>query len=156
MKDDIKTFAEYRLLIKEYKESDSASRKEAIEYSVFAKARALLHKLKVLYAKYGRDVVEDSDYQEDRGWLSLAEFDEDTVWLHYSDRWAYGGECDIGIEVPMMYLDSDEMEALEKGLCEENVSRIKKLIQEKKDAIEELKKEVEDLEAEVNEDNHIR
>lgn len=156
MKDDIKTFAEYRMFVKEYKESDSASRKEAIEYSVFAKARALLHKLKVLYVKYGREIVEDSDYQEDRGWLSLAEFDEDTVWLHYSDRWAYGGECDIGIEVPMMYLDGDEMEVLEKGLREEHTERVKKQIQEKRDAIEELKKEVEKLEVEVNEDNHIR
>ena len=144
MKDCIKSFAEYRVLAKEFKKSGSVCRKETIEGSVLQTAKELLHKLIALYAKYGQDYVDDNDFRECCGCFSLVKFDEDKVWLHYFNSWAYGGEhweyVDY-IEVPMKYLDSVEMEALEKEL------HIKRLIQKKKNAIEKMKKEVEKLEA---------
>ena len=149
MKNDIKTLSEYKELVKEYNESDSVSRRESIEDAVYDKARALLPKLIALYAKYGQRYVYDSEFQESCGELSLCEFDESTVVLHYEDHWAYGGECDIIITVQMKYLDSNEMEALEKELREKRVARVKNLVKEKNDAIERLKKEVEELEAEL-------
>ena len=146
MKDEIKSLDDYKALVREYNESDSVSRREAIEDAIYDKASILLDELIALYAKYGRNFVEDSDFQEDRGCLSLSEFYEDMVLMHYSDRWSYGGECDIGITVQMKYLDADAMKALEKELREKRMERVKKLIQEKRDAIERLKKEVEELE----------
>jgi hypothetical protein len=148
MKDEIKTFDDYKALVKEYVETDSVSRRESIEDAVYDKAKELLHKLRVLYAKYGKDYVNDSDYREDRGCLSLIEFNEYKVYMNYSDRWAYGGECDIGIEVQMKYLDNDKMTVLEKELREEHIWAVKKKIQAKKEKIEQLKKEIEELEAE--------
>ena len=152
MKDEIKTFDEYKALVREYKKCDSLSRRKAIENAVFSRAKELLHELTALYAKYGRDYVNDSDYREDRGGLSLVGIDEDEVWMNYYDHWAYGGECDFDIEVKMKYLDIDETAALEKELYERQVLDIKRLIQEKKAAIEKLKKEVEELETELAEE----
>lgn len=146
MKDEIKTFAEYKALVREYRECDSVSRRKAIEDAVFSRAKELLHELTALYAKYGKDYVNDSDYREDRGGLSLIEFTENKVYMNYYDHWAYGGECDIEIEVQMKYLDNDETAALEKELREEHIWAVKRLIQVKKAAIEKLKKEVEELE----------
>ena len=155
MKDEIKTFAEYRALVKEYEESDSKSRREFIENAIYDKAKTLLHKLRTLYARYGKDYVEDSDYREDRGCLSLTDFGENNVYINYSDHWAYGGECDIGIEVQMKYLDSDETAALEKELRAEHMSYVKKSIQEKRTAIENLKKEVVALEAKLKAEEQL-
>jgi transposase len=154
MKDEINTFADYKALVKEYEETDSVSRRESIKEAIRSKAEELLHELIALYAKYGRDYVEDDDYREDRGWLSLAEFDEDKACMNYSDRWKYGGECYFGIEVPMKYLDDDEMTALEKKLREEHMSYIqvkRDALKRLKKAAEELKTEIEELDAEIKE-----
>jgi len=149
MKDEIKTFAEYKELVREYEKSDSLSGRKSIEHAVYIKARDLLHELIALYAKYDRDYIDDSDFREDRGHLFMTEFNENEVWMNYYDHWAYGGECDIGIEVKMKYLDNDKMATLEKELRIDHVSHVKKLIKENKAAIENLKKEVKKLEAEV-------
>lgn len=151
MKDELKSLSKYKKLVQEYNESDSVSRRKAIEDAVYQEARFLLHKLIALYAKYGKNYVYASEFQESCGELSLAEFDESTVWLRYEDHWAYGGKCDIIIAVPMKYLDSDEMVALEKELREERVACVKKLIQEKMNIVEKLKKEIEELETESKE-----
>jgi len=149
MKDEIRTFAEYRTLVKEYKESDSVSRREAIKGAVYDKAKALLKQVISLHAKYGRDFVENSAFLEGGcGELSLTGFDESKVLLRYSDYCAYNGDYHFEIKVQMKYLDNDEMVALEKELHEKHMSEIKRLIQEKKEAIEQLKREVKELEVE--------
>jgi len=141
MEDEIKTLSEYRMLVKEFKESDSVSKRESIKDAVYNKARVVLHELRALYAKYDRDYVANSDFQDlDR--LFLGEFNESKVWLRPFNYWGWND-----IEVQMKYLDDGEMEALEKELCEKRTMRVKRLIQEKKDAIERLKKEIEELEA---------
>lgn len=151
MKDEIKTFDDYKALVKEFKESDSVSRRWAIKDAIYNKARVVRHEIIALYAKYGKNYVYASEFQESCGELSLCEFDESTVVLHYEDHWAYGGECDIIITVQMKYLDSDEMEALEKELREEHAARVKELIQVKRHAFEQLEAEIEELETEVEE-----
>ena len=147
-------YSEYQNIVKEYEESDSVRRREEIKEQVYDASTDLLTVLNRLYAKYGKDFVDDDDYREDRGWLSLSErndFNEHTVYLHYSDHWAYGGECDFGISVPMKYLDKEALSELEEQLSEGRVKSIRNSIKEKKETIERLKKEVEELEAELTE-----
>ena len=147
-------YAEYQNIVKEYEESDSVRRREEIEEQVYDASTDLLTVLNRLYAKYGKDFVDDDEYREDRGWLSLSErneFDAHSVYLHYSDRWSYGGECDFGIEVPMKYLDKEALSELEEQLSEGRVKSIRHSIQEKKQTIERLKKEVEELEEQLTE-----
>lgn len=101
------TYQEYLDVLKRYDGTDSIREKKELGDRILEAAEALLHVLVAIYASQGKDFVDDPDYRTDRGWTSLEDCDKDNVYLHYSDRWAYGGECDIGIAVPMKYLDAD-------------------------------------------------
>jgi len=125
------TYAEYQNLYDEWKKCDSIKRCGEIEDVIREAALALLDRLNAVYAKYGRDFVEDDDYRTDRGFTGLVKRElphdgKTTVHLHYSDRWKYGGECDIGISIPMKYLDDANMVELEADLRAKKIAVIER------------------------------
>ena len=125
------TYAEYQNLYDEWKKCDSIKRRGEIEDVIREAALALLDRLNAVYAKYGSDFVEDDDYRIDRGFTGLVKRElpydgKTTVHLHYSDRWKYGGECDIGISIPMKYLDDANMVELEADLRAKKIAEIER------------------------------
>lgn len=110
------TYKEYLETLEKYNTTDSIREKKELGDKIETAADALLHMLVKLYATYGKEFVDDSDYRTDRGWISLEDCGEKDVYLRYQDRWQYGGECDIGIRVPMKYLDVEERNNLENEL----------------------------------------
>lgn len=142
-------YEEYLETLKKYKETDSIKEKEELEDLICTAAEGLLDTLVKLYAKYGKEFVEDSDYRDDRGYLSLESCGADYVDFHYSDRWSYGGECDFGIRVPMKYLDFDERNRLESTFKGKYAKDLVRKIDAKKKQIALLQKEIEDLEKEL-------
>ena len=80
-----------------------------------------------------------------RGGYSLNEFDDNETYLIYSDHWRYGGECSIGIEVPMKYLDVDERLKLEDELKRKHIDSLKKTYKMNLDHIESIKKKNEEI-----------
>lgn len=125
------TYAEYQNLYDEWKKCDSIKRRGEIEDVIREDALALLDRLNTMYAKYGRNFVEDDDYRTDRGFICLVKRElpydgKTTVHLHYSDRWKYGGECDIGISIPMKYLDDANMVELEADLRTKRIAAIER------------------------------
>ena len=143
-------YEEYLETLKKYNETDSIKEKEELENRINIVAEELLGVLIKLYAKYGKEFVEDSDYRDDRGYLSLESCGANYVDLHYSDRWSYGGECDFGIRVPMKYLDFEERNKLESAFKGQSVKDLAQKIDAKKKQIVLLQKEIEDLEKELN------
>ena len=143
------TFEEYKALVKEQRETDSIKRSDEIKRLIFDEAKKLLHKLTALHWKYGKDYIDDSDYQEDKGWFSMTRFDSGNVGLVYSDRWQYGGECDIGIGVPMKYLDEDHMKQLEDELIADRVKALRAEIARAHGEIEGWKGTITECESEL-------
>jgi len=143
------TFEEYKALVKEHRETNSIKRRDEIEGQIYSAAKKLLRRLTALHWKYGKDYVDDSDYQEDKGWISMTRFDSVGVGLVYSDRWQYGGECDIGIGVPMKYLDEDCLKRLEDELIADRVKALKAEIARSHGEIEGCKKTIAECENEL-------
>jgi hypothetical protein len=116
------TYKEYLEILEKYNTTDSIREKDELGDKIETAANALLHTLVKLYATYGKEFVDDSDYRTDRGWVDLDDCGEKNVYLRYKDRWQYGGECDIGISVPMKYLDVEERNNLENELKKQRKS----------------------------------
>lgn len=150
------TYEEYKNLYKEWNSTDSISRKVEIEETIDEVACGLLHRLVNLYSKRGRRYVEDSDYRTDMGATSLVaeelEWDGDTtVHLNYYDHWQYGGECNIGINVKMKYLDDDEFNKLDEELKKKQLEALERTLQSKKNELVHLTKRIGELEAKISE-----
>lgn len=143
------TYDEYKKLYKEWSDTDSISRKDDIEEQISAIAEALFKRLREIYLRYGQDFVDDDDYRSDRGFLSFKSCNRDIVHFCYSDRWAYGGECMFGINVPMKYLDAEEWKSLEGRLRDERIKRLVRQVDGSRNQIEYLKAEIEKNEAEL-------
>ena len=131
------TYSEYQKLHEEWKRCDSIKRREEIESAIFNIAKLLLNKLNKVYAKYGQKFVDEDDYMETRGHLSLSRgyLSDGKVYLNYWDTWRHGGECDFNIEIPMKYLDDANVVELESDL--------------KSKRIVELERDIQDMEAEI-------
>lgn len=134
------THSEYKELVKEYRETDSISKRDEIRSKVRTEAIALCETLDTLYNKYGKDFVDDSDYQIGKGGYSLNDFSFESANLTYSDHWQYGGSCSIGIMVPMRYLDAETRTKLEDALRESHVEKLKRCYTSNLGEIENIKK----------------
>lgn len=143
------TYDKYKKLYKEWSDTDSISRKDDIEEQISETAEALFKRLREIYLRYGQDFVDDDDYRDDRGGLSFQDCDRDIVRFYYSDRWAYGGECMFGINVPMKYLDAEEWKSLEGRLRDERIRRLIWHVDGNRKKMEYLKAEIEKNEAEL-------
>lgn len=127
------TYEEYLKVYEEWKSTDSIKRKGELEKSIFDAAYDLAKRLIDLYAKWDKKYVQESDFRDDSGCYSLdtKELDYDgkeRVWLRYTDHWAYGGECDFGIDVKMKYLDENNIQELEDQLMDERIELLRKKI----------------------------
>ena len=80
------TYNEYKQLVHQYKSSDSVKERKEIESKFYDAAVTLMRRLEAVHRKYGTCFVENSDYRDDRGGISLEDFGEQNVYLHYSDR----------------------------------------------------------------------
>ena len=150
------TYDEYKKLYAEWESNDSKSRGEEIEKAIKDAACGLLHKLTRAYAERGKDFVDDPDYQEGRGGCSLCKGElpydgKTTIHLRYYDHWRYGGECDIGISIPMKYLDEDEFLKLEQELDAEYLIELERTLKSRKETIENWTKENSEIEAKISE-----
>ena len=131
------TYEEYLKVYEEWEKTDSIKRKEELEEQIYDAALGLMKRLIDLYAKYGKRYVQDDDYRDDRGCISLDKEELEygdggtkRVWLRYTDHWAYGGECDFGIDVYMKYLDEKNIQELEDQLMDERIELLRKKIDE--------------------------
>lgn len=127
------TYEEYQKLYDEWEKTDSIKRKEELEEQIYDAALGLMKKMIDIYAKYGKKFVQDDDYRDDRGCISLNTEElgyggKTRVWLRYTDHWAYGGECDFGIDVQMKYLDEKNIQELEDQLMDERIELLRKKI----------------------------
>ena len=145
------TFEEYQNLYKEWKETDSINRREEIDELFADAASVLLNKLDATYEKYGKNFVDDSDYQPPKGGLRMVRFNEVEVVFRYVDKWAYGGSCDIAITVPMRYLDEEEFMNLENNLRMEYITTLKREFKNNESQIEWLKNENTAIQAKISE-----
>ena len=131
------TYEEYQKIYEEWEKTDSIKRKEELEEQIYDAALGLMKRLIGLYAKYGKKYVQDDDYRDDRGCISLDKEElkygdggTKRIWLRYTDHWKYGGECDFGIDVYMRYLDEKKIQELEDQLIDERIELLKKKIDE--------------------------
>ena len=129
------TYEEYLKLYEEWKSTDSIKHKKDLEDKIFEVASKLMKKLIGVYAKWDKRFVEDSDYIDGRGSISLNAEDlgydgKERVWLRYTDSWAYGGYCDFGIDVHMKYLDEKNLQEIEDQFLEERIELLRKKIDE--------------------------
>ena len=129
------TYEEYQKIYEEWEKTDSIKRKEELEEQIYDAALGLMKKMIGIYAKYGKRFVQDDDYRDDRGCISLNVEElgyggKKRVWLRYTDHWAYGGECDFGIDVSMKYLDEKSLQELEDQLLEDRIELLRKKIDE--------------------------
>ena len=135
------SYDEYKELVREYWETDSIKRRDEIFDKLYDVSVTLCEHTEKIYNTYGQAFVKDDDYSMDRGGYSLERFDEDKAHLVYSDHWSYGGECCIGISVPMKYLDVDERMKLKDELKAKRVAALKSAYQSNLDRIECIKTE---------------
>ena len=135
------TYDEYKELVKEYRETDSIKRRDEIRGMIFSESKALCETIEKLHNKWGFEFVDDSDYQIGKGGYSLHDFDSTEVNITYSDHWRYGGECCIGISVPMKYLDVDERMKLEDELKAKRVAALRNSYRCNLDSIENIKQQ---------------
>jgi len=134
------TYEEYLKVYDEWEKTDSIKRKEELEEQIYYAARGLMKRLIDLYSKWGKKYVQDDDYRDDRGSISLNTEElgysgKERVWLRYYDHWKYGGECDFGIDVHMKYLDEKNIQELEDRLMDERIELLKKKIDEAESGI---------------------
>ena len=139
------TFEDYKALVKEYYATDSISRREEIENKLFSALVALIKQLQCLYATYDVKFIADSDWRRDRGGYEIMELDDDTAYLNYSDHWAYGGSCDIGITVPAKFFDVAERKKKEEELKAHYIMQLKNRLPNIDARIESLNKEKENI-----------
>ena len=139
------TYSEYKALVKEYGETDSIKRRDEIKELIREESISLCEILEGLYNIYGSQFVCDGEYQIGKGGYSLEEFNTTTAYIAYSDHWQYGGECIIGIEVPMKYLDEDERLKLQEELKRKHIDSLKKTYKMNLDHIESIKKKNEEI-----------
>lgn len=157
------TKEEYQALYEEYWKTDSISRRDEIEEKVDKSAITIFNRVRNIFDRYHarKRLIDDSDYREDRGWIGLAYdgemavIEKDSVLLHYGDRWAYGGECDIGIRIYAKWFDPEERQKLAKELRDARIKTLKteiesieKNIVRQQDLMKEYRKTVEKLETE--------
>jgi len=135
------TFNEYKALVEEHYKTDSVSRKNEIENKLFTALIALAKHLEKLYRKYGLSFINDSNWRDDRGYYEIMEFYDDEAYLNYSDRWQYGGRCDIGITIDAKYFDVEERNKKEQELKLDYISRLKTRFDVIDDRIKALYKE---------------
>lgn len=143
------TYNEYKQLVHQYKSSDSVKERKEIESKIYDAAVALMRRLEAVHCKYGSSFIDDSEYRDDRGGISLEDFGEQNVYLHYSDRWSYGGECDFGIAVPMRFLDECEYSKLENELKDKHIAHLKCEIESCTNQIKNLRQKAEKMEQEL-------
>jgi len=129
------TYEEYQKIYDEWEKTDSIKRKEELEEQIYDAALGLMKKMIGIYAKYGKRFVQDDDYRDDRGGISLNTEElgysgKERVWLRYYDHWKYGGECDFGIDVHMKYLNEKSLQELEDQLLEDRIELLRKKIDE--------------------------
>lgn len=138
------TQAEYGALYDEYWKSDSIKRREDIEEKIEKAAVALFNQVRDIFDKYHarKDLIWNDEYRDDRGWIGLAHEDDgepiienDSILLRYRDRWAYGGECSIGILVYAKWFDPEERKKLAEELRKKRIEKLDA-------AIEGIKKEI--------------
>ena len=135
------TYEEYKYLVKEYGKTDSIKRRDEIKRIIRTASVDLCETLEKLHNKWGSEFVDDSDYQIGNGGYSLNGFDDNETFLIYSDHWRYGGECTIGIKVPMKYLDVDERLKLEEELKRKHIDSLKRAYKSNLDRLEIIKQE---------------
>lgn len=116
------TYKEYLEVLDRFDLTDSRREHNELKVRIETVANALLHTLVKLYDTYGKEFVDDPDYRTDRGGIELVSCNKSDVYLRYQDRWQYGGECDIGIRVPMKYLDVEERNNLENEIKKQRKS----------------------------------
>ena len=141
------TYDEYKALYKEWRETDSKSRCEEIEDIIEAAAIDLHRKLHSEYLKRGKRFVTDAHYREDSGSLcidaeELSWNGGKSVYLIYTDMWRLGGECRIGIRVPMKYLDEKAFTELDKKLKKEQLETLEREVENDKKTVERLKESI--------------
>lgn len=139
------TYNDYKALYDEYWNTDSIKRREEIEEKISKAGLALFNRVRGIFDKYHarKQLIHDSDYRDDRGWIGLAHEDDDLAmiekdnfYLCYSDHWQYGGECCFTITINAHWFDA----ANRKKLAEEL----------RKKRIEKLGAEIESLEKEIS------
>lgn len=142
---------ECRNLFAEWKDCDSLKRRDEIKKIVYDSSTELLHRLNRLYRKYGMKYVDDIDYSESRGSITICieYLEDDEIRLKYEDSWCRGGYCDINITIPVKYFDDSELDALEIELRSKRIEILKKEIEKNLQQIEELKQSVEDDKSEL-------
>lgn len=144
------TYEEYKKLVKECRETDSVKRRDEIKRDVRTQAIAVCENLEKLHNKWGSEFVDDSDYQIGKGGYSLNSFDSTDAHLTYSDHWAYGGECSIGIQVPMKYLDVENRKKKNAELRKNRIIQLQNQYHRNELEIGRMKKECEDILANVS------
>ena len=155
------TYEEYQKLYEEWKSTDSIKRKGEIEEQIYQVAYDLAKKMIGIYDKWGKKFVQDPDFSTERGCYSLdkEELDYDgkeRVWLRYTDTWAYGGECDFGIDVHMKFLDEKNVQELEDQFLEDRIALLRKKIDESNAGIRILEESKLRYCVELNEKNRMK
>ena len=155
------TYEEYKKIYEEWKSTDSIKRKGESEEQIYGVAYDLAKKLIGIYDKWGKKFVQDQYFSNERGCYSLdreeLEYDGDSrVWLRYTDSWAYGGECDFGIDVPMKLLDEKNVQELEDRFLDERIELLRKKIDESNAGIRILEESKLRYCVELNEKNRMK
>ena len=147
------TYTEYKKLHEEWKTCDSIKRRAEIESAIFNIAKLLLNKLNKVYAKYGLKFVDEDDYVEDRGHLSLDRgyLSDGEVYLNYWDTWRHGGVCDFNINIPMKYLDDFNVIELESVLKSMRIAELESDIRDMDAEIANISKRKSELQDELEE-----
>lgn len=136
---DLMTRTEYEALYDEYWNTDSLKRREEIEDKISKAALALFDCIRDIFDRYHarRQLIDDDDYREDRGFIGLAhEVDGDPMigkeflYLRYCDRWQYGGECNFTIRLKAKWFESEERKKLAVKLREQMIEKIERAIED--------------------------
>lgn len=149
------TLDDYKAFVKEYKETDSISRRDEIEHKLYVELIALTKSLEDLYNKYGTSFIDDDEWRDDRGGYTLSKFYEDQAYLQYYDSWSYGGECVVGIVIPTKFFNIEERNKKEEELKERYIKRLKQRITDIDSDIEKLQKDKEEIISKLETYGHV-
>lgn len=142
------THQEWKILVTEYEETDSITRREEIFEVLDKTACDLCIRLEKLYNNWGQTFVCDDCYRIDRGCREMLAdgFGENTAQVVYYYIREYGGVCNIHISVGMKYLDEENLEEKKEELkslyiqkLERELERNSKVIESKKEEYEKIK-----------------
>lgn len=139
------THEEWKKLVNEYRGTDSIKRRDELKRKAWDVSCGLCQALEKLHNKWGVDFVDDSDYIIGKGHYSLKNFDENTAHIVYSDHWAHGGYCDIGISVPMKYLDFENRKRKNAELRKKMITQLQNQYHRNELEIGRMKKECADI-----------